>query len=510
MIKRGGLILSTLVLLLSLFATVFSPVIANASTIYDDVIQTTDTLIMRGSTGCSIDVPNMAAVSTDLVMNDSVTWTGDVNTNKEDVQTMWENRTAYQVVQAGILSGNPNDYYVQIAFTDDPAAYWGFGNYSSGYKYMGLVTPSTGYHWSYLSFTANSTCSTYSVVGGTYGNSNGNTTVGIFLMASMSSYGYAPLARIFANYGTINFPTDYEGSGDPGVPSSKFAIYPTLGISIDNQGEDKNKIIMTMDTDFIDKYHLPSPNYIILTLADYTTEEIIEADSFAGPYPIYENIPNGQYTVHLTVVYTDETITDIYEFKDTFYNIDVNGTDYSIFYNENEGKYCSVRGGYEWNCDIPQPEEESTDVVNGDPETWTDEECSITDIGACIRNALHYLGEYLGINGPSIQPGSSPFFQFDTNTFGLTAILTAPIAILNNLATAEYTCNTVTLPLPFIDSDLPLPCMNSYYTTYLGDLYTIWQRIINGIVAYWVIVNMLKMVKDAKDPQKDQIEVLKL
>lgn len=509
MIKRVGVILPVIAILISSVFTILSPQLAHASTVYDDLIQTTDTLRMTG-TSCTIDVPNFAAVVTDLVMNDSVTWSENSG-NRENIQTMWENRTAMQIVQQGTWTGSASDEYIQIVFSDDPSAYFGFGNYGPTYQYLGLYTPTSGYHQTYLSFDANSTCSTFSMIsGGSYFNSAGNTTDSLSLLFKNEITAPNPSGKLWAQQGTTIYPSGYEGIDAPDVPSDKQSVYPTIGVSLENQGVNKNKVLISMDQAFIEKWHLPSPNYIIITLTNYETEEIIEPTEMYGPYPRYIDLPNGNYTAHLVVVYTDTNITDAYDFKDAWFNFTADGSSYSIFYNPNEEKYCSVRGGYEWNCDIPQPEEESTDLITGEPEEWEPEECSITDLGACVRNILHLLSEYLGINGPSVGNPSSPFLQFDTNTFGLTAIISAPLAILTNLSTAEYTCTVVNLPLPFIGGNLPLPCMNSYYTTYLGTLYTMWQTIINGLVAYWVIVGILKMVKDAKDPQKDQIEVLNL
>lgn len=527
--KRVGLIFAILAITISSVTSVLFTQNVNALTgDADHLIQNTDTLKLYG-TNCSIDV-GFAGLVTDLIKNDSLwgstTIGGGVTLNHQQIKDMWDNRTAFQVVQGLYNYGPPGSYtagtpgdnsFIQVVFTDAPGAYNKINDsdpYYNGYPQpnMGVYSPVTGYNSVFLTFTTNSNCSTLNTPsGGAYPYTVANSSAPQIVFSNANTNGNAG-SLIYATGGPIVKPSGYQGADPALPPSNKFKIFPTLSISIQNKGVDKNDIIMSMDDDFIDKYHLPNPDYILLTLTKYPSQEIIEAQSFTGPYPKYTDIPKGQYTVHLTVVYSDPNITDVYEFKDSFYNIDVNDTSFSIFYNENEGKYCSVRGGYEWNCQIPQPEDESNDVIDGSPEDWQPEECSITDIGACIRNALHYLGEYLGLNGPNIQPGTSMFFQYDgaKNLNGLASIVTAPITILTSLQNAQYTCNTVSLPMPFINRDLPLPCMHSYYTTYMGQLYTIWQTVINGIVAYWVIVGMLKMVKDAKDPKKDQIEVLNL
>lgn len=519
--KRVGLVLSVLAVLISSFTSIFYPSTAHATSLYDNLIKPTSTISLYG-TSCNIEV-NFAGIVTDFIKNDSL-WQSEqtdlvessLKPNHEGIKNTWDNRTAYQIIQQGTYTQTKSDDYIQLLFTDDPSASWGFGDLygtpSDPFPIMGLITPTSGYHVAYLSLDTNDTCSNINIPGGGYYPTSGDNSLGLTILFANSNTNYLPSGDYYANGGPVNYPPGYAGPNAPAPPSEKFKIFPTLSISIQNKGVDKNDIIMTMDDDFIDKYHLPNPDYILLTLTKYPSQEIVAAQSFTGPYPKYSDIPKGQYTVHLTVVYTDPNITNVYEFKDSFYNIDVNDTSFSIFYNSKEGKYCSVRGGYEWNCQIPQPQDESTDVVNGNPEDWQPEQCSVTDIGACIRNSLHYLSEYLGLNGPNIHSGTSMFFQYDgaKNLNGLASIVTAPISILTSLQNAQYTCNTLSLPMPFINRNLPLPCMHSYYTTYMGQLYTIWQTVINGIVSYWVIVGMLKIIKDAKDPKKDQIEVLNL
>lgn len=516
---------ATLFLVLSLITSsgllFFSPYQANAAIgDADNLIRPTNELKLYG-TSCSIDV-GYAGLVTDLIMNDQL-WSQDQgmhgfnDTQREQIQSIWENRTSSQVVQkiSNWTNSDTPDLtyaYIQVAFTDGVGAYNKINDnlpWWNGYPQPNMVSKlPNGGNIVFLTFQTNSDCTSLDLTYGAFTTTGTNGDGFQILFSNANTFGRAPL--LFATTGATEYPAGYQGSDVPTEPSNKYAIYPTLGISIENKGQDRNKITMTMDTDFMEKFRLPSPDYIILTLTDYDTQEIIEADTFQGPYPVYDNVSNGTYTVHLVVVYTDENITDVYEFKDTFYNINVDGTSYSIFYNSNEGKYCSVRNGYEWNCQIPQPEEESNEVVTGDPEEWTAETCDLANLGGCVRNILHWLGEYLGLNGPSITAGSSPFFQFDTNTFGLTAILTAPLGILNSLQNAQYFCTTPQLPLPFIGGNMSLPCLQPFYDTTMGELYDVYTTIINGIIAYYVILGLLAMVKDAKDPQKDKIEAVKL
>lgn len=100
------------------------------------------------------------------------------------------------------------------------------------------------------------------------------------------------------------------------------------------------------------------------------------------------------------------------------------------------------------------------------------------------------------------------FNDFTTDTHGLTAIITTPLSLISSITSAS--CSPLVLPLPYVDKDLTLPCMSSIYSDYFGDFLTIYHIITFGIVAYWVCVRIFNLVKDFKNPDHDEIEVLDL
>lgn len=107
------------------------------------------------------------------------------------------------------------------------------------------------------------------------------------------------------------------------------------------------------------------------------------------------------------------------------------------------------------------------------------------------------------------QDSASSFFSdFTTDTHGLTSIITAPLSLISSITSSS--CSPLVLPLPFVDKDLTLPCMSSIYKKYFGSFLTIYQIITFGIVAYWVCVRIFNLVKDFKNPDHDEIEVLDL
>ena len=101
------------------------------------------------------------------------------------------------------------------------------------------------------------------------------------------------------------------------------------------------------------------------------------------------------------------------------------------------------------------------------------------------------------------------FSGFTTNTHGLTSIITAPLTLIGNITSS--TCSPLALEVPFLDGQtLNLPCMSSIYKKHFGSFLTIYQIFTFGIVAYWVCVKIFNLVKDFKNPDHDEVEVMDL
>lgn len=101
------------------------------------------------------------------------------------------------------------------------------------------------------------------------------------------------------------------------------------------------------------------------------------------------------------------------------------------------------------------------------------------------------------------------FSGFETDTFGLTSIVTAPLNLIESITSS--TCVPMGLPIPFIEGQtLNLPCLRGIYEDNFGTFYDIYKTITFGIVAYYVCVKLFNLVKDFKNPEHDEIEVLEL
>lgn len=309
------------------------------------------------------------------------------------------------------------------------------------------------------------------------------------------------LRPVFINT-TVNYPPDYEGIivDDTYIPpSQKTDIRPNIVADVN----DKNVTIRSKKHTMLDgtEYKI----YWLITNANIDgegPETPFTLDGYSLPEGTLQfTVPEyGDYQINALFVKMDgsplqesETLT----YKQTVIKVNING---SIFSVDSDKLECGQGENDEDYCDAPINE-------------WTPEECDWLNVftwGGCISNLFHYIGEALGINKTTSNPTGSPFIAFTTDTKGLTAIITAPLNIFNNLSTGYYTCNPLTIPLPHLNRTLQLPCLGIFYTNHLGGYFNIYQTIIGGIVSYYVIVRMLELIKGFKDPQNDKIEVTKL
>ena len=107
------------------------------------------------------------------------------------------------------------------------------------------------------------------------------------------------------------------------------------------------------------------------------------------------------------------------------------------------------------------------------------------------------------------QDSANGFFSdFESSDFGLSDVITMPLTFIKGLASNQ--CNSLVLPLPFVDKSVELPCMTSVYNSYFPTFLSIYQTITTGLIAYWVCINIFRMVQNFKNPDNDEIEVMDL
>lgn len=99
------------------------------------------------------------------------------------------------------------------------------------------------------------------------------------------------------------------------------------------------------------------------------------------------------------------------------------------------------------------------------------------------------------------------FFQgFTTDTYGLTSVISAPMVLINNLV--SQTCTAI--PMELIGYEFELPCIDSLIPSAFNPLLTLYRTVTDALIGYWVMINTLALIKEFKDPEKDNISVLEL
>lgn len=109
----------------------------------------------------------------------------------------------------------------------------------------------------------------------------------------------------------------------------------------------------------------------------------------------------------------------------------------------------------------------------------------------------------------STETGNSFFSNFESDTFGLTSVITSPLNLIKSLTSKQ--CSPLILDVPYLSNQkLTLPCMSIIYSEYFGTFLSIYQTITFGLIAYWVCVKLFALVKDFKNPDSDKVEVMDL
>lgn len=153
-----------------------------------------------------------------------------------------------------------------------------------------------------------------------------------------------------------------------------------------------------------------------------------------------------------------------------------------------------------------QTNQDYTTILNEIKNNQNDYKKELQDVNSSIQKTEATIKD---TDTQGAQDSAGGFFNdFTTDTHGLTAIITAPLTLISSITSKS--CSPLVLPLPFVDKDLTLPCMGAIYSQYFGSFLSIYQLITFGMVAYWVCVRIFNLVKDFKNPDHDEIEVLDL
>lgn len=508
-------LLASFALFLATLSVVFSPITANAISDYDNVVKRVNKLEVHArdiSPACSETIFNISdpATSWSEGLIEPTTYnsntTGYLGSDSEGIPFSWNSG----VVNGGVST---RDFWSQKEFwSTTTTTDWG-----------------SGYSYTYVTFTndPNATIE-FRTVGGVkemyyktnpgywvktvgYGiyywptnwawNATGTSGCGIVLSDAYDSATIvteASTSYVYFAYGNFVPPPGYAGVIPPETaPGLGEKLRPNITIDV----RDKE---VSINSNVNDTVKAQYPDYKVFWFISNTTfdgegsscEPAFTTSGYSIPSePLNFTAPcYGAYSVNAYFAYNNGIypLADFgdYQIVETTINVNINGGFFSI---------DTDRGEFE--CD-------DNNFCQDTQYDWEDKTCDLLNLGGCVENIFHYIGEMLGINPSLMNPTGSPFVSFQTDNHGLVSVIAAPIGALHTLTVS--TCSPIVLPLPFVNRNITLPCYYSLYQSHFGVAFTLYQTIAFGLVSYYVIVGLLHTMKDFKDPKKDQIEVLKL
>lgn len=124
------------------------------------------------------------------------------------------------------------------------------------------------------------------------------------------------------------------------------------------------------------------------------------------------------------------------------------------------------------------------------------------------NSAINNVNDSINNDNVDSGVGSDFFNDFQDNSHGLTGIITAPLTAIQSITSS--TCQPLTIPIPFTNGNVSLPCMTQIYQNNIPTIYNIWKVVSFGIIAYFICIDIFHIVKGFKDPESDKVEVLDL
>ena len=300
--------------------------------------------------------------------------------------------------------------------------------------------------------------------------------------------------QLFINTYQVQYPDGYAGQPIPDNYTDLIEWWPDYSLTVRDR-----RVTAKHTNDLPDEVDQPYKVRFILQKGTFESGLTFD-EKFVDPKgsTSWENLEYGtDYMLYGTFVDANNVPlgeTEVYKFETKTLGFDVDGNDYFFGKDEQNCTYDEVSGQH---C---EPKEQSLY-----------EQCDLADLGCHFRNFQVWLKQFV-INLFVLQDDEITIFKEIASPTGegLTAVIITPLNLLNKLKEAEYTCNPVSLPLPHVNGNLNLPCMTTIYQNSFGAIFTVYQMIINGLVSYYVLTRILESVKKMKDPQNDQIELLKL
>ena len=99
---------------------------------------------------------------------------------------------------------------------------------------------------------------------------------------------------------------------------------------------------------------------------------------------------------------------------------------------------------------------------------------------------------------------NDPAFQDNT---GINGIIQLPLAMVSSLSNS---CESVNLHIPFLNVDTQLPCIRQTIYNKMPGVANLIFIAVNGFVLYRILIDIVGLIKSARNPDEDRLDVLEL
>lgn len=94
-----------------------------------------------------------------------------------------------------------------------------------------------------------------------------------------------------------------------------------------------------------------------------------------------------------------------------------------------------------------------------------------------------------------------------SDSSGIQSIINAPLNFINGLTN---TCSPINLTIPYIDKPVQIPCIKQELNNHIPLVVPVLSTAINGFIIYRILLDLVRIIKNSRNPDDDRIEVLDL
>lgn len=486
---------ATLLLVLSLVSSSLSllvPYTASAASEFDNTIQIAETLEVSDQIG--------NASNKDLSFN----WSAILNTDQgtsyqgeyvsSNTLTQAEQDSFNTAIETGdwaaIQVTNQNgEKWIHVMWTEEKTHSQAFSYEDVNPSVSRLaVTPGTGVQTANISY--------YDGYGIEISKNHNDLRIATSDFVNSSNPKYNPFITTFATM----YPEGYDGvdppSGADPPSDGRQVVRPDISWDVDNKEITLSDVSVPP---FEDDYRIR----FIATVGTFETQtyfyegEINPSGSATFSVDSYDfSSIQAWYALPSGERFAD---TPEYDFRETVVTFEIDG---SSFTGTTEGSECD-----EDDLCTPTEEPEYEDCLSHGADLIAGFQC-------IVGNAIKFIGNFFAsLFKPDPRFTSQMvdlFKNFTTDTYGLTAVLSAPFGLLSNIQEQSYSCSPIVLDVPYVSDTISLPCMGATYQSNFGNLFTIYQIVATAVISYYVLLGILVQVKNMKDPENDRIEAHQL